>query len=291
MNRIAQSDGGFDASVRLPDGRRLCYRDSGDPRGTALLFFHGIPGSRFQCPDSGLALERGVRVIAPERPGYGGSDDIQYPSRYSLSAWAADVEVLVDALGIDRFAIAGYSMGGAFALACAHRLPARVMRVGLIGSLAPLDVAGNWDGWGPVRMFYELARSDEAALMRAVEPLGTAEALLAALADTVCDVDRELLARSPIRSRLLRDAQETLRSGVRPVVRDLILGAHAWGFDPADVRVPAFLWHGADDITVPVAMARYLAAAIPGASAQICPHEGHFLMFSHWPAILSALTG
>ena len=70
-----------------------------------------------------------------ERPGVGDSPDHRYRN---FREWADDVEVVVDELGHDRFAVVGLSGGGPYALACAAGLPDRVTAVGLLGSVCPL---------------------------------------------------------------------------------------------------------------------------------------------------------
>lgn len=276
--------------MRLPDGRHIGYRDVGDPHGQPLFFLHGLPGSRFQCPDEGLR-ERGIRLIAPERPGFGLSDPV--PGPYSLAAAARDVGAVADALGLQRFSVAGFSLGGMHALCCAHELPQRVKQLLLVSSGAPLDVPGNWEGWGDLRYFYELARTDPAALRRAVEPaLGSAETFLAALAESACALDRRLYTTSSVRDRFLRDAGETLHgSAVDMAVRELTSCANPWGFKVSDIRAPALLWHGLDDITTPPAMGRYLAATLPDCRARFYSGEGHLLLFTRWPEILGAFAG
>src|SRR5207245_3071247 len=103
--------------VRLPDGRRLAYDDAGDPAGRPLLFFHGLGASRrARHPDDGVAAGLGVRLLTVDRPGIGGSDPLL---RRRLLDWPGDVAALADELGLDRFAVAGWSAGGPHALACA----------------------------------------------------------------------------------------------------------------------------------------------------------------------------
>ena len=80
-----------------------------------------------------------MRLIAVDRPGIGGSDP--KPGRV-VANWAADVEDLADDLGLDRFAVSGWSAGGAYALACADALQPRVGAVGLIGASGRLDRPG-----------------------------------------------------------------------------------------------------------------------------------------------------
>lgn len=106
-----------EAHIVLGGGRELAYADLGRPGGPCVFFFHGAPMSRLHLvPLEEQFAARGLRVISPDRPGYGRSSP--QPGR-SLSDWPADVTGLADALGLDRFLVAGHSSGGAYALACA----------------------------------------------------------------------------------------------------------------------------------------------------------------------------
>ena len=91
--------------LTLPDGRRLACAEYGDPNGLPVLALHGTPGSRlmFALAD-GAARLRGIRLIAPERPGYGLSD---YRSSETLARIAEDLSAVADTYGLDRFAIIG----------------------------------------------------------------------------------------------------------------------------------------------------------------------------------------
>src|SRR5436309_1100100 len=87
--------------LTLPDRRTLGYAEYGDPRGRVLVYLHGFPGSRVAgAVLDGTARVRGVRVLAPERPGLGLSSP--QPGR-TLLDHARDVRALAEALGADRF--------------------------------------------------------------------------------------------------------------------------------------------------------------------------------------------
>jgi pimeloyl-ACP methyl ester carboxylesterase len=84
--------------------------------------------------------------------------------------------------------------------------------------------------------------------------------------------------------------QEAFRHGTWGLVADIAVLAHSWGFAPADIQVPVYLWHGALDRSVPVAGGRYLADSIPTCRRSVfCSTEGHELLHTHWPEILDAL--
>jgi pimeloyl-ACP methyl ester carboxylesterase len=87
------------------------------------------------------ARELGVRVVAADRPGIGRSE--RQPGR-TLLDWPEDVLELVDALGTDRFAVLGWSAGGAYAAACAYRLPERVSGRPAVARAVPAGVVDDY---------------------------------------------------------------------------------------------------------------------------------------------------
>ncbi|OJD15779.1 hypothetical protein AJ78_03997 [Emergomyces pasteurianus Ep9510] len=98
--------------------RTLSYAEYGPPTGFPLLFFHGYPSSRLEAASlTPVAHRLHLRIIAPDRPGFGRST--HQPKRRIMD-WPADVRALADHLGLARFAVLGGSGGGPYALACAR---------------------------------------------------------------------------------------------------------------------------------------------------------------------------
>lgn len=123
--------------VRLPDGRWLGYAEHGDPTGRPVLVFRGAPASRLSYwPDPAIAASLAVRLISPDRPGYGLSTF--QPGRAMLD-WPGDVTAFAAALGLERFAVLGVSGGAPYALACAYKIPQRLMGVAVVSGMGPLD--------------------------------------------------------------------------------------------------------------------------------------------------------
>jgi pimeloyl-ACP methyl ester carboxylesterase len=115
--------------VRAADGRALLVQEGGRREGHPVLVHAGTPSSRvLYRPHLLDAQRRGVRLFSYDRPGYGGSD--AQPGR-SVADCAADVSAIIDALGIERFAVWGISAGRAHALACASLLSDRVVAAAL----------------------------------------------------------------------------------------------------------------------------------------------------------------
>ena len=141
-----------DSSVHLPDGRCLAYAEYADADGAPVILFHGLPGSRLSWGMlPGSPFPPGLRIIAPDRPGYGGSEP--KPGR-TLLEWADDVRALADALELERFAVVGVSGGGPGALACAFRMPERLTSVGVVSGAAPTNAPGVFRGMSRTNRFF-----------------------------------------------------------------------------------------------------------------------------------------
>ena len=112
-----------DTTVALPDSRRLAYAEWGDANGKCVFFFHGTPHSRLWCPDEAVTRAAQVRLVTVDRPGIGRSDVLR--SR-TFGDWPADVVALADTIGVERFAVLGWSSGGPYAAACAALIPGRL---------------------------------------------------------------------------------------------------------------------------------------------------------------------
>lgn len=110
----------LEASIKLPDGRKLHWYEWGKTSGYPLIFCigAGMSGSMgFGFPH----LDRlGFRLIAPDRPGLGKSS--VYPNK-TLQTWADDIAILLKHLGISRCAVLGFSQGSVFALSLAKTCP------------------------------------------------------------------------------------------------------------------------------------------------------------------------
>lgn len=287
-----------DQRIRLRDGRSLGYAEYGDPAGKPVFFFHGVPGSRLAWhTDASLAASLGIRLIAPERPGYGLSDF--QPGR-TLLDWPDDVLELADALGFARFAVVGASGGGLYAAACAYKIPHRLTAAAIVSGGAPLNVPAAIAGMSRARRFSIALVTKAPWLVRQVahwEAWQTARAVrrdaeryLAQRAARAPAPDRAVLARPEIRAMFIENYAEAYRSGPRGHAWDIVLFMRPWGFRPEEITAQVYLWHGEKDETTPLSMGKYLASAIPRCRAYFLPEEGHLLRFNHWREILAALV-
>jgi pimeloyl-ACP methyl ester carboxylesterase len=278
--------------VSLPGGRLLAYEEFGDPSGVPVINCHGGLTSRLDVLRCGPVAERaGIRLVSPDRPGIGRSDP--KPNR-TLLDWPNDVAALADELGIRRFGVLGWSAGGPFAAACAHSQPERVSSVALVASTIPAD----WP-----HMARSINRFDRAllGLSLSARPVASlvVHAMRAAVVHTPAAFRRSSCtaldkpSRRIVMEEPLELYTEPIAEGLRraeAVIEDYRILGSAWGFALEALTRPVTVWQGEDDGLVPVSWGRSLAAAIPGARAQLVPHEGHFLTTARYAEVFSVLA-
>ncbi len=268
-------------SLTAGDGRTLFYRESGDSDGPLVFALHGSPGVGILMPDViDDAAARGIRLIAHDRPGYGGSTRL--PGR-RVDHVAADLAEIADQLGVERFGVWGASGGGPHALASAALLPDRVVAAAAIASPAPYDAEGlDWtQGMGELNVseIAILAQGPEAhiAWLRS-EAEGMLSAspadLRSALSTLLSDVDRAALTDA-LAAHLHESFRLAVQHGVEGWHDESVAAFEPWGFDLGSIEVPVQVWHGEQDRFVPVGHGRWLAERIHGADVHISASDGH----------------
>src|SRR4051794_27347587 len=269
--------------VTVGAGRTLRVRDGGAD-GPVVVVHHGTPGAGLLFgPEAESAARLGIRLVAYDRPGYGGST----PQRdRTVADAAADVAAVLDALGVERFATYGVSGGGPHALACAALLERRCAAAATVAGVGPFDaqdldwLAGMGEGnvaeFGAARegrdALTAFCRADAGGIL-AVEPEQLAEAMRPHLSD----VDAEALT-GELAAHLLASMRTGLEPGVEGWVDDDLAFLAPWGFDPAAIRVPVLVWQGEQDLMVPAGHGRWLAGHVGGAQGEVFAEEGHLTL-------------
>lgn len=279
----------------LGDGRELAFAECGARDGTPVFGFHGSPGSSRQIELLDEAARAvGVRLIAPDRPGYGQST---FDRNRRLVDWPRDVAALADRLGLGRFGVFGVSGGGPYAAACAHALGERLLGAAIVSGVAPRDVPGFLDGMMPVnRLNFRLARESAALvhpmmalMMFAGRHLG--ERAMQSMMRSLPECDRRVVARPGIAKAFMADFAASSRTAARAAAQEFALFARPWRFRLEDIAVPVHVWQGDLDVNVPLTHGQGQAARIPKAIMHLCNGEGHMLFIDHAPEILRAAAG
>ena len=120
------------ATTRLASGPRVYYAEQGDLDGEAIVFVHGWPDSWFSFSRVLALLPARYHAFAFDQRGFGDSE--RPGCCYSIDDLAGDVVAFLDAVGIERPAVVGHSLGSFIARRVAEIRPERVARLVLIGS-------------------------------------------------------------------------------------------------------------------------------------------------------------
>jgi len=280
--------GVIDTTMTLPDGRSLAYTDCGASDGPLVVYFHGAPTSRLDLigfEESFSAF--GVRVISPDRPGYGRSSP--RPGR-GFNDWPHDVAALVDHLGVERFAVMGASSGGPYVVACAAFLPERIVGAGVVAGVTDMGWPGAWEGY-EVREATLMRIGDEAAAVRwCEEHYGPDGSKFLETDSEMAPADMAVLEDEAMATGFITTIGEAFHQGVGGFAQDITVQGRPWPFDPSGITAPTRVLHGQADTFVPIAHGRHTADVIPGASLVTFPDHGHLSIFTEIPQLSADLT-
>jgi len=148
---VPENPGTDELSVLVDDGVKLAGEQAG--AGAPIILLHGLTATRRYVVMGSRALERsGHRTIAYDARGHGRSTPAPDRKAYGYERLTADLEMVLDALDIERVVLAGASMGAHTAVRFALHHPERVAALGLITpsydpSLLPADpdAFAGWD--------------------------------------------------------------------------------------------------------------------------------------------------
>lgn len=284
-----------DKTFRLKSGHTLAYTEQGDLSGQPVFFIHGNPGSRLPFhPDETIAQSSGLRLITPDRPGYGLSD---FQARRTLLDFPSDLAQLADYLDIERFSLFGFSAGGPYVAACAYLIPNRIKQAAIVSGVSPIDREGFYDGMLPAwRSAFLISKRLPFWMLRALIWIQTVkvkknpEQAVTDFGATLNDSDRLILSRPEIKNAFIKNRLEATRKGAKGWAQEAKILASPWGFHLEAITVPIALWYWENDTVVPLQMAHYLASKIHDTSLHIHPDGGHLSVIDAWEAILQQLS-
>ena len=292
--RLPEVEAPASRAVRTAAARTVGVYEYGDPEGRPVFALHGTPacGAGFDWTDA-PARERGLRVIAPDRPGIGHSDPVPMTA---VADYGPELGLLADALGIERFSVLGYSGGGPYALAAAYRLGDRIDAVEIAAG------AGEIGAWATMN---ELARSDRQltwlslhvpAVARAVlriADVGARAAPRIALRSAATEMsasDRQVLRELGSPQEALALFTQALTRSSAGVVTDYALLARPWNIPIGEITSAVHCWQGSADTLVPPAHTDALVRRLPNAQLTTWPGEGHLALITHIADVLDHIA-
>jgi pimeloyl-ACP methyl ester carboxylesterase len=266
-------------------GLSLAWNEFGAPDGAPVFYYHGWPSSRLQARLAhNLAAERGLRIIAMDRPGMGKSTLIR---DRKLEDWPELMGRFADHLGIAKFGQLGVSGGGPYVLACAAMIPERLTRSAVLAGMVPLPLLGHGRrGLHPLyRMLIPLRK-----LPAPLFTLGFHTAALACkcrpdvspmslLLQSLAEEDRAIILGIPgIWDVLTKSFTEGVcgPSGGQGVMTDAEIYLRMPGFGAEQNTHAIRYWHGADDKNIPISLVERLCEILPRAELEAVDGLGHF---------------
>ncbi|PAN37995.1 hypothetical protein PAHAL_7G139000 [Panicum hallii] len=281
--------------MRLRDGRHLAYLESGVPKEEAkykIIFVHGFDCCRYDVLNvsQGLFQDLGIYLLSFDRPGYAESD--AHPARTEKSI-ALDIEELADNLQLGpKFHLIGFSMGGEIMWSCLKYIPHRLAGVAI---LAPV---GNywWSGFPPEvfeEAWYVQFPQDRRAVWVAhhlpwLTHWWNTQNLFPS--SSVKGKNPIILSKEdlPLSQKFIdRTYKEQVRQlGEHDSLhRDMMVGFGKWSWSPLEMENPfagagdgevkVHLWHGVEDLFVPVQLSRYISKRLPWVIYHELPTAGH----------------
>ena len=261
------------AHVVTPLGIRTTYLEAGEPSAPPVLLLHGLGATNASLLPLILGLADTNRVIAPDLPGHGATAAPRW--RYTAAEFAHWLAAFQRAVGVQRAAIIGNSLGGRVALEAGIAMPDRVDRLLL---LCPSPALRKMRQFVPVvRMLSpELSRLPLPLSHRAVKagirvmfsrPERLPESWYDAGADEFIRVMRDFKHR------------RAFFSAARQIYVEEPFGTRGFWTRLSRIQTPALFVWGENDVLVPKAFARHVTSALPNSRSVVLPDCGHVPQF------------
>lgn len=253
--------------VKISTGPTIHVRDEGPRDAPVIVLLHGSNADLHTWEPWVKRLEDRYRIVRYDQRGHGLTGPAA-DGRYGTDAFAADVEAMANALKLDRFVLAGNSMGGGIAARYAMLHPERL--VGLV--LVDAGGAAIRREGGGGNLAFTIARIP--VLNSVASPLLPRSMVDKSLHQTV-------LNQSVATPEAVDRYWELARY---PGNREATMQRFATGyttFTPAEVRaieVPTLVMWGEGDPLIPFAAAKWYLANLPNAKLVSYPGIGHIPM-------------
>jgi len=126
------------------DGASIAWAEDGPGGGEPLLLLHSLGSNRSMWDPQLETLAVGFRVVRLDTRGHGESS--VSPAPYTLERLGNDVITVADAAGLDRFHVAGVSLGGLIALWLGGHHPQRLLSLTAANTAAKIGDRDFWNG-------------------------------------------------------------------------------------------------------------------------------------------------
>lgn len=273
--------------MTLPDGRQLCWFESGPKTGFPVIFCTGAGMSGNLGFGLDLLEKYNIRLIVPERAGLG---DSTFHAHKSLKSVALDIQALLDNQGIKQFSVLGFSQGGVFAMSVAHYCQPASLSI-VSGQDQFEHPATRAKLTADVVNLQEQAVNTPENLSDWLQKNVTGEWLLAFILNCSAEIDQQLYNEAHFLDAYTDCMCRAFSQGNQGYVQDLLLSLQNWEFNPEDITCPTALWYGELDMSTVHSpdFGAVLADRFFNCNHHLYTQEGGSLLWTQADAILTDL--
>ena len=250
---------------------QMAYYDNGASE-VPLVLVHGFPLDKRMWELQIEKLLWGVRVITPDLRGHGESEAT--PGPYTMESLADDLKAFLDALGISRIALGGFSMGGYVAFAFYRKYPEAVQSLLLLDTRPQADPEAAKPGREEMAQLAE--REGAGPIAERMLPRLLTESTIANRPDVV-DRARRIMTQCSV-------------EGIAGDLRGMALRVDCTDLLP-NITVPTLVVVGEEDLIAPPAESELMASTIPNATLVKIPKAGHLSNLEEPAAFNAAIQG
>ncbi len=284
------------SQMTLYDGRTLSWLEQGDPAGRPVLFFHHLYlGPSWTEPAIEALARQGWRVIAPSRPGFGHSDGVSTTTLDGrIDLGIESMAQLLRNLETGPVIVVGHASGLIHAQAFAARRPELTRALLSVGGETSWEEGMESDfPWQHKIMATTLLRAPSAIgfLARATVAFidsGREDFLLKTLHKD-SPLEQRVARRPEVKQVILDGLRHTVRQGANGLVSEIRMALKDRRDIARQVRSRFRIIHGLDDNVFRPKMFELFARTVPGVELVPVPNAGQYLLYSHWPLVISEL--
>jgi pimeloyl-ACP methyl ester carboxylesterase/DNA-binding CsgD family transcriptional regulator len=281
--------------MKLADGRQLAWSEYGPRDGKPVILCHSSIWSRLQRhPDSDILHRYRIRLIVPDRPGYGRSDP--HESR-TLGDWADDLKALSDHLDIDRFGLVGIMLGADYALSSAASLGERITSVALLSArVSPTHCQRYPATSKAIELLEKLSVKSPRLLTATVkviirEILRRPEPYIEKFMGKGGNKDQAAWNDGELKRIFIEAFQEANRQGVgEAFVQDWMILQQSDHYRLQEVHVPVSIWHGRHERLLSTECIEHVAESLPNSRLTIIEDDNKYVFHHQWPDAMKFLA-
>ena len=249
---------GLEYKTVTVDDETWHYLDGGPENGEVILLLHGFGGEKDNWTRFLRDFTDDYRVIVPDLPGFGESAR-HMDWDYSLVPQRDRVQGFAQEVGLERFHLAGHSMGGHLSILYAHEYPEQVVSLGLINNAGIISPT-------PSEFFLQVNEGENVLIIRSREDFETMMEFV---------FEEQPFAPWPMKNGLARQAMRD--ADLNESIFQSLLRDFETDLEPilAEITSPVFILWGDNDRILHVSSITVMQRARPDADVVIMKNMGH----------------